>query len=121
MKANHFRIGNWLFHSDNTPMKIAKIESEKFAELNFNDCSIVLEHKGIYYESKIFPIPITEEILLKCGFEKGKCYFSLENFDIDLKGWFGFNNMVANANIKYLHQLQNLYFALTGEELEVNL
>ena len=24
-------------------------------------------------------------------------------------------------HIKYLHQLQNLYFALTGKELEVNL
>jgi hypothetical protein len=30
-------------------------------------------------------------------------------------GYWGSNN------ITYLHQLQNLYFALTGEELPVNL
>lgn len=73
------------------------------------------------HQNNIRPIKLTEEILLKCGFEKGLKYFSYKDFDIDLKGWFGFNNMVANANIKHLHQLQNLYFALTNEELEINL
>ena len=29
--------------------------------------------------------------------------------------------LIVAAQIKYLHQLQNLYFALTGEELEINL
>jgi hypothetical protein len=28
---------------------------------------------------------------------------------------------ISQVDIKYLHQLQNLFFALTGEELEVNL
>ena len=37
--------------------------------------------------------------------------------DEDVERYVEFKNM----EIKYLHQLQNLYFALTGEELEVKL
>lgn len=33
--------------------------------------------------------------------------------------WMDFN--WDTIEIKYLHQLQNLYFALTGKELEINL
>lgn len=67
------------------------------------------------------PIPLTEEILLKCGFEKGIEFFSYNNFYIDLNEWFVFNNMVAKAPLKHLHQLQNLYFVLTNEELNIEL
>lgn len=28
---------------------------------------------------------------------------------------------ICNMEVKYLHQLQNVYFDLTGKELEVNL
>lgn len=76
------------------------------------------------------PIPLTEDILLKCGFVKVNridfgelkpCYaiFSLavmirhNSFFID---WIG-----GNTEIKYLDQLQNLYFSFTNKELEINL
>ena len=36
--------------------------------------------------------------------------FAEYNFDLD-----------SICKVKYLHQLQNLYFALTGEELEIDL
>lgn len=81
------------------------------------------------------PIPLTEEILLKCGFEKRQeseafyyfgygenpmtrdwmlClkYFKDDNKFFYLNGYF---------KIIYVHQIQNLYFALTNEELIINL
>lgn len=69
------------------------------------------------------PIPLTEEILLKCG------YFKLDNGQIHYvrKGheiWLCDDMFSCNKNgviLKSLHQLQNLYFALTNEELTVNL
>ena len=73
------------------------------------------------------PIELTEEILLKCGFEK---HFELDNvlcllgFSIeDRSGKFNlfYNGACVVPSIKYLHQLQNLYFALTGEELNIQL
>ena len=73
----------------------------------------------------ILPIPLTEEILLKFGFEK---QHNEDDFDYWFKKDFcddilwehseGFcHNLNYGGDIKYVHQLQNLYFALTGEEL----
>ena len=79
-------------------------------------------------ETKVFvPIPLTEEWLLNFGFEK----VSFNNdFRIDILNDWG---LIYDSDIKkicidtglnskyleiqYVHQLQNLYFALCGEEL----
>jgi hypothetical protein len=74
-------------------------------------------------------IPLTGEWLEKFGFEqrefdiqKYDCKWSNFSFSLDywnaqkiyIYGWIG-----GNITIKYVHQLQNLYFALTGEELTI--
>lgn len=74
------------------------------------------------------PIPLTEEILLKCGFEKLKYEryklvvkgFSIE-FELTGKYMFGCFLEMVGLDIQYLHELQNLYFVLTGKELEIKL
>ena len=82
------------------------------------------------------PIPLTEEIILKCSFsmkygtdpqeQNALKVFSLKNleilkFELDKFFFFSTGKGLIHTNIKYLHQLQNLYFALTGQELEINL
>ena len=79
------------------------------------------------------PIPLTEEWLLKFGFkydedEQGFLLngFHLENRSNDIYAkninkedfgcWF-INSYLLE--IKFVHQLQNLYFSLTGRELTV--
>ncbi len=58
------------------------------------------------------PIPLTEEWLKKLGCD---CvYQSKIN-----KGFFYVINEEDTLEVKYVHQLQNLYFALTGEDLVV--
>lgn len=86
------------------------------------------------------PIILTEDWLLKLGFKKvQQPYFEeskFENFeefyngDFDIvKGdglfylWFNcgdswFSDILGNG-FMYVHQLQNLYFALTGKNLEI--
>jgi len=73
----------------------------------------------------IKPIPLTEEWLVKFGFVKNDC----DNYELEYtfklnasftiinkdRGYFYID--APNHEIKYVHQLQNLYFALTGEEL----
>jgi hypothetical protein len=75
------------------------------------------------------PIPLTEEWLLKFGLEKiGIWTFSLNlvgNLDLIYylgeKGWsIGLKSYSDFSNLKYVHQLQNLYFSLTGKELTIN-
>lgn len=88
-----------------------------------------------YDIEKIKPIPLTEDILLKCGFVQIAYLKNIdENFFLTTDA-MGFRLQVEKNHedgyyiceslslnhIKYLHQLQNLYFALTGTELEINL
>ena len=78
------------------------------------------------------PIPLTEEWLLKFGF-----YFDLktdydgywkkykEGFEIRIykfEDYFEYGWQLGHdpIKIKYVHQLQNLYFSLTGEELTIH-
>lgn len=81
------------------------------------------------------PIPLTPEILVKCGFEDwsgdtqyGK--FGLVMNDINIIFAYKIKEKIFERvdvdefsiyHINYIHQLQNLYFALTGEELIINL
>jgi hypothetical protein len=66
------------------------------------------------------PIPLTEDWLLKFGFKQDS---DLKNSICRYGIWFNKNNMEATylsqklIKIKYVHQLQNLYFALVGEDL----
>ena len=90
------------------------------------------ESAATFYDSEdIHQIPLTEEILLKCGFVEKHKWFYKENFilgytttDDNLQAEYKFAGVEGDwkmIDIKYLHQLQNLYFALTGQELEINL
>lgn len=70
------------------------------------------------------PIRLTEEWLVRFGFEccdLDEVYFLK---DVDIQFWdhnntfhFVSNHGLLNTELKYVHQLQNLYFALTGEDL----
>lgn len=74
------------------------------------------------------PIILTSGLLQKCGFR----YFVREDWIISYQNThadFEFTDeglrlkhpTSCRRTIKYLHQLQNFFFALTGHELEVNL
>lgn len=79
------------------------------------------------------PIPLSPDILLKCGFEKRDNGISID-YHIGIneitKDWLfyivwidGFQYPFyknGRHEIKYLHQLQNLYHSLTGSELNIN-
>jgi len=80
------------------------------------------------YSHDLEPIPITGEWLIKLGFEVKKSNYSAA--DIYLKSSVDFNFLIEDArsgfnwiaglyDIESVHQLQNLYFALTGKELTI--
>lgn len=112
---------------------------EEFITVESFDGAIVNCTFRGYDLDELHPIPLTEEILLKCGFEKEGSYNyrynNLKIHEINLKScWVDASNSehvwyfvfhqagkMFHIKCKYLHQLQNLYFALTGKELEVKL
>jgi hypothetical protein len=71
-------------------------------------------------------IPINKEWLLKFGIQYSEFedLFQIGGYDIDAKDGlychFYFNEYGDwYKEIQYVHELQNLYFALTGEELTI--
>ena len=132
MKANELRIRNKVYHTHFFVRTISSIRT------NSTDIPLVRFEKsgGEYSINDILPITLTEEILLKCRFsmkygtdpqeQNALKVFNLENleilkFELDKFFFFSTGKGLIHTNIKYLHQLQNLYFALTGQELEINL
>lgn len=62
---------------------------------------------------------VEETFLLKLAYTDFFLRYSgKDSVDISIEDLNG-NNHFFRYNIKYLHQLQNLYFALTGEELTI--
>lgn len=117
MKAQELRIGNLVIEKG----KIKPMYS-------------ISNHNAKDY-STIKPIPLTEEWLLRFGFVKEVEYKKKINFSrfhlfqINASNSYNDNENEFKVNfyqskqcvelcrIKHVHQLQNLYFALTGEEL----
>ena len=75
------------------------------------------------------PILLTEDWLLKFGFEQGVNNNTFRHIKSAYAVSFIFDNFEFRSSecgdyittIKYVHQLQNLYFALTDEELIMNI
>lgn len=106
MTAQELRIGNWVVNVD------------EYWEVRLVDFNSMYIEKSCPFK----PIPLTEEWLLKFGFK----FKSYGYGDTEWKQWsfngYSLNSFTCNTSgvdVKYLHQLQNLYFALTGEELKV--
>lgn len=102
--ANELRIGNWVFNSHGQYVKITTLS----------------KYKDIHDISSLCPVPLTPKILEKAGFkdlyDNGR--YSLLGFEYyDGKLWFD----TSEVRIEFLHQLQNLYFALIGEEFAIDL
>lgn len=91
------------------------------------------QSEGWKEEKLLKPIPITEELLLKCGFEYQMQEHCFDKSRLRLRLYesrgcsvyigfaiaFRWQWNDANMELKYLHQLQNLFYSLTGKELEV--
>lgn len=123
MKANELRLGNYLQDS------ITKTTLEVIQLNNTGIYTYVIDRSKYPLKEgwKLEPIPLTEEWLLKFGLQKryGSSLFGFTangyTIEIDLNKkevHFNFDEYTGFAvNFNYVHHLQNLYFALTGEEL----
>lgn len=103
MIASEFRIGNLVFDGK----EIFTVNGRILA----------------FFDYDLKPIPITKEWLIKFGFEQHAIgYYNLKGFFICYAntGLHEYKFRDFNVTIKYVHQLQNLYFALTQEELTIS-
>jgi len=124
IKSTDLRIGNWYV---NQWGEYLQVDPDLFGADNL--------------ESYPIPIPLNHEILEKCGFDvvhKTNNHYAINDpngikdshkisvFPTVNNQWHiafsdtlnGYNDYTPTTKIQYLHQLQNLYYSLTNEELE---
>ena len=115
INANELRIGNYVsdnFASDSFFAQVKKLDFTRCHYGNFHSCY-----------SDLKPIPITEEWLTKKFIFKqiDKYTFVLNGIFIHKRlSGFIFNIGKRKIKLNSIHQLQNLYFALTQKELTLN-
>jgi hypothetical protein len=129
MEAKNLRIGNFIKDRGNKVIRIDFMEyqesgySTKFGQRIFlNDEEV---HPMTEYTDYAIPIDINEEWLSKLGFTRDD--------ETDYR-WYILDKSIAYAaddnsiriadswefgKRKYVHELQNLFFALTGNELSI--
>lgn len=127
MTAQELRIGNLVECFGTREVIAIKKNKIKIQKLT-NQGNYILEWVPTRTMS-LEPLPITEQWLSTLGFfiiETNKCVEAFrENFRYSIKQvddsdqWFWCDGENVITNLKYLHQLQNLYFSLTGEELDL--
>lgn len=119
MRKSELREGNWINRED---LVSRKLRTEKIIHLaekatTTGGVKVICDYKDLK------PISLSEEWLLKFGFKKAPAEkYRKFSFVIDwwydsgkfMYGWIG-----GNVELKYVHQLQNLYLALTNEELSL--
>lgn len=104
MEATELRIGNLVYPDMSYPEPITVCSKD------FEDTT------------HLEPIPLTEERLLEFGFDNLGAYgWGIGIFHIRFREIHKFYFTIENRiiRIKHVHQLQNLYFALTNEELTI--
>jgi hypothetical protein len=147
MKITEFRIGNLVYlekYWGDRPIQITGFNVvdrrddqtgiyEEFLEtcpfdLESDDFQSFISYKnGVTKPEDITPIPLTNEWLVKLGFVKdsfnnfsyGMSYIDKKTkrlivFDNDSDSWFE-----IPVKLEFVHQLQNLYLAITNEEMTI--
>jgi hypothetical protein len=130
MEAKELRIGNYV----NIGLKSSDLRTDYDAitASGLMDLQVNKENSSFIYK----PIPLTEEWLLKMGFtqqgilfnkqflDSGRIMICVKDFSVGIYTHnyaftTGSSYNLGKRRIKHVHSLQNLYFALTGEELTI--
>ena len=121
MKARELRIGNYILYGEtHTIFQVMTINEDGYTVKN--DIEETWIEQWAFYG-----IPLTEDWLVKFGFKKSKHWYTLGDIAI-YKDMARLTQKVDGMYVEiynqfkcpeYVHQLQNLYFALTGEELTI--
>jgi len=117
MRSNELRIGNWVYND------FTREDIEVYPMMIHRLSKIEGEHH-------IKPIPLTEDWLIKFGFQSDNlldedrtpiltidCGEHVIDFIVGYYDECEVDDL--STPCKHLHQLQNLYFALTGEEITI--
>lgn len=146
VKASELRIGNTLYDTEaGLYVEVTDLHEDRFS-CRYPDGTHANTEDGNEFDGTI----LSPEVLKACGFVHharafdfgmsgfypDSWYYILDGYDTSRQpkykfgfmlsrfrdGWYYQNGTrTKGIKIEYLHQLQNLYYSLTGEDLQVNL
>lgn len=117
LTENELRIGNYVSGGVNKDVaQITEIRENGVMLSEHEDCPP-------HYYDWISAIPLTEEWLIKFGYEKPEFtestwYGKYHRIFEPIRGMYVCDT--SGMTVKTVHQLQNIHHALTGEELKIN-
>jgi hypothetical protein len=135
MDIKELRIENYVSVPHYQGGRVSKKICNLYYDPNTNEQKIAV----MYYSQEMFyanyeisqvePVPLTPELLETAGFEASFHGYKKDGFLFALWHYKDTDGYLVQYNqtehevtiIHYVHQLQNLYFALTGKELELSL
>lgn len=124
MDSRKIKLGFALFaEKDNGDKEVIRVENLGLNGVNYDSSG----RKFAYSFDKLTGIPITDEALSAIGFDYnaqlGLWAHSMIGLVRLVKAsglWFAYYTRDKTTSIKYIHDVQNIYSALTGNELEVD-
>lgn len=140
IEKKSLRIGNYVEHFGDIVKIMLIASNENYSCRDSFMINIDGEFGCIYADpEETNPIPLTDVVLMAAGCDKKTCGYGTPylwneylfkneyhmNFDKQGGGWLFkrsiYGNTIIIAEVEYLHQLQNLIFCLTNEELQINM
>lgn len=130
--ARDLRLGNWVYDGEHTqfPMYVQAI-GEDYVYLNFEG------NEGDLWEStpeELRGIPLTDELLGKIGFYRNEIWWRKqeEGYAVDVsvglayaqvEKWDGgrVHSRCTCHGVRFVHELQNLFWNITKQQLTINL
>lgn len=124
MEAKDLRIGNYVSIEGQITEVVA------ICDTNHDVVEVKMPEARVVELSlrEITPVKLDDEVLQKAVFDKhGRHVIGIDNHSYYLKLYDGYIVLLNKKNdpvihfwdVRYLHQLQNLYFALKGKEMQV--
>jgi len=116
MNSKEFRIGNYV----NFGSTLSVITGVLLENIIFKYNSGGEERHASLLTEGINIIPLTEEWLLKFGLQQNEYFWRIDDFVIKqtYDGYVPVSQKYSiGIELQFVHQLQNLFFALKGKEL----
>jgi len=122
MKVNELRIGNVIMLDSELEGIITEIRSNNCKVIYYGEVNGEVEQRfSLIPFERIFPSPINDQWFIDFKFKGNQFSISKGNFRYDKKNkiltWYGIHLLDSLWN--EVHKLQNLHFALTGQELTI--
>ena len=135
IQPSELRVGNYIYDDFDEVHVVERVESQRYNDWNGSDPSLVVfskpndEYNSMYTCDIVSGIPLTEEWLVKLGAKEymGEWQYGLHIGGIKLffrkqsNIWYSeLGGIYMGDRFKFVHEVQNIKFALTGNELTIS-